>query len=127
MAAVTATELADPATKMGSVDEAVFDPRCGYHVYLRDDVAYTPDVTDAIAATIEAFPLGERDVIAAGYPKSGTNWLTITLARLYPDWETTKVTGTGRAPSLDVPSRPAIGFEGLDECLAAPSPRLMKC
>lgn len=120
-------DLAEPARKMRSVEEAVHDSRFGYHVYLRDGIAYTPDVTDEIAATIENFPIGERDVIAAGYPKSGTNWLTITLSRLYPGWETTKVSGAGRAPSLDVPSRPAIGFEGLDECLAAPSPRLMKC
>lgn len=119
-------QLAAPATKMRSVDEAMFDPRFGYHVYLRDGIAYTPDMTDAFVAGIESFPIGDGDVIAAGYPKSGTNWLTIILARLYPDWRTTKVTGTGRAPSLDVPSRPAIGFEGLDECLAVGPPRLMK-
>lgn len=120
------TQLAEPARKMESVAESRLDPAYGYNVFLHDGVAYTPDMTVAQMQSIEDFPMDARDVTVVGYPKSGTNWLTIILSRLYPHWESTKVSAAGRVPDLHVPSRPAIGFEGLGEALASPAPRLLK-
>jgi Sulfotransferase domain len=124
---MTTVELAPPAKQMVTVEEATFDPKCGYHVFMHEGVPYLPDATAKFIETMLAFPLGDQDVITAGYSKSGTNWLTITLSRLYPAyWQSTKVSGTGRVPQLCIQSRPAIKMEGLTECLASKSPRLLK-
>lgn len=122
-------DLAEPAQKMESVTESQFDPRYGYNVFLHDGVAFTPDMTHAGIAAIDAFPLDPSDVTVVGYPKSGTNWVTIVLSRLYPGWACTKNPGSnegGRVPDLHVPNRPSIGFVGFEHALASSAPRLMK-
>lgn len=123
---VTMIAPAEPAKKMVSIDESSFDARYGHHVYLHEGVAYTPDMTAAAMRSIVAFPMDPRDVCVVGYPKSGTNWVAIILARLYPYWGSTRFSASGRVPDLHVPSRPAIGFEGLGEALSSPPPRLLK-
>ena len=119
-------EIAEPARKMSSIAEACYEPGFGHHVFLHDGIGYTPDMTRKMIAEIQRFPMHRDDLIIAGYPKSGTNWLNITLDSLYPDWGTTRTTANGQIPELTVPDRPAIGFAGFESCLASPPPRLMK-
>jgi hypothetical protein len=98
----------------------------GIDVFLHDGLAYTNDTTLELVRNIEAFPVGEDDVIIVGFPKSGTNWMNVVLGNLYDHWETTKRTPGNMVPELSVPSRPAVGFQGYEACIASPSPRLMK-
>ena len=98
----------------------------GAAVYLHEGVAYTPNVTPAFLEGIENFPMEDGDVIVAGHPKSGTNWMDITLAHLFDHWETCKITPNRVVPELSVPDDLDSDFQGFNKCIAAPSPRLMK-
>ena len=74
---------------------------------------------------IKNFPLGDSDLIIAGYPKSGTNWMQVVLANLWDGWGTCAISDRGQVPNLsganDIP-----GYAGYDCCINAKSPRLMK-
>lgn len=74
---------------------------------------------------VRDFPLADDDLIIAGYPKSGTNWIQVVLASLWDGWGTCAITERGQVPNLsganDVP-----GYAGFDICMKAQSPRLMK-
>lgn len=118
-------DLAEPAKLMESLAEAVSDPRYAHIAFLHDRVAFTPDMTKAGFEAIQDFPMQDGDVAVVGYPKSGTNWVTIVVSRLYPDWASNR-DPSGRVPDLHVPDRPKIGFVGFEHALASPSPRLLK-
>ncbi len=110
------------------LQEGIFrDPEHNFETYVHCGVPYAPGTTAEFIERIENFPINNNDVVVVGYPKSGTNWLAIVLANLYPEhWETTKITIDRQIPDLCVASDKAAKFQGFDECLAAPSPRLMK-
>lgn len=84
---------------------------------------------------IKRFPLGDSDVIIAGFPRSGTNWLQVMFANLWDDWTTTR-NAHKRVPNLSGASLAdpeaagetfLAGYEGYASCIASSSPRLMKC
>lgn len=118
-------EIAAPGKLMESVDEGIYDARYGHHLFDRDGVAYTPDMTRAGIAAIEDAELAPGDISVVGYPKSGTNWAAIIVARLYPDLACNRE-HDGRIPDLHVPDRPQIGFLGFETALGDAPPRLFK-
>lgn len=94
------------------------DPR---HVHDLDDV--------------RRFPLEDDDLIIAGFPRSGTNWIQVIVANLWDDWSTTQ-NEHKRVPNLSGASvgddessdeRFLEGYEGYASCIAVGPPRLMKC
>jgi Sulfotransferase domain len=103
--------------------EGRFEPAYGCKVFAYGGGAFTFESSRRFVEALRDFPLGDDDVVVVGFPKSGTNWLQITLANLYDQWGTTALTG-GAVPQLDIPSRE--GFQGYEYSLAAASPRLMK-
>lgn len=82
-----------------------------------------PELSHASVDDLKAFPLDDRDVVVAGYPKSGTNWFQIMVANLWDDWTTLR-NDRGQVPNLSGKDRP--GYAGYEACLAVPGPRLMK-
>lgn len=72
---------------------------------------------------VRGFPLDDSDVIIAGYPKSGTNWMQVVIGNLWDDW--------GLAPNRQVPAlasrdQPEKNYYGFNAFLEARSPRLAK-
>jgi hypothetical protein len=77
---------------------------------------------------IRQFPLDDSDVIIAGFPRSGTNWMQVMFANLWDDWSTT-ANEHKRVPNLTGPSTGPVatgGYEGYAACISCPPPRLMK-
>ena len=72
---------------------------------------------------LKSFPLNDTDVVIAGYPKSGTNWLQVMLSNLWDDW-TTLNNERRQVPHLAGKDRP--GYGGYLACIGVGSPRLMK-
>ena len=89
-------------------------------------MAYVPGTTAQMVGEMDAFPVEDADLFIVGFPKSGTNWMSIVLANLYDHWETTRTTSGHIVPDFSVPSRPESGLPGFESCLGVAPPRLMK-
>lgn len=73
---------------------------------------------------VRRFPLGDDDLIIAGFTKSGTNWMQVVFANLWDDWTTTQ-NEHKRVPNL-AGTDGQENYRGYSACISADSPRLMK-
>src|SRR5262249_24816885 len=82
-----------------------------------------PPTTVELVEAVKRFPLDESDVLVAGFPKSGTNWVQVMLANLWDDLGTYRHTGSRRVPSIEFTGD---GTDRYDIAVSATLPRLMK-
>jgi len=73
---------------------------------------------------VRVFPLDDRDVVIAGFPKSGTNWFQVMISNLWDDWTTTR-NERKQVPHL-AGADTHQGYLGYGACIACEPPRLMK-
>jgi hypothetical protein len=84
---------------------------------------------------VRRFPLEDDDLIIAGFPRSGTNWIQVIVANLWDDWSTTQnehkrvpnISGASVGDAESSEEDFLQGYEGYASCIAVGSPRLMKC
>ncbi|XP_070541676.1 sulfotransferase 1C2-like [Ptychodera flava] len=108
----------------GIADYSPYNEEYGCNIFLHEGFPLPPGMTVKRVKELMEFEVRHDDVFIVGYPKSGTNWMQIAVAKMSDSWGTCKITDNGRVPVLELPSRPSL--EGFEKCVDAPSPRLIK-